>query len=215
MSEDLQLRPMRFCYADPPYPGQAWRVYGKHKDYAGEVDHAELIERLMADFPDGWALSTSASALPEVLALCPYKRGTDKKNPGRVEPESSVRVMAWVKPMSAFFKGVSVQYSWEPVILWRGRNRAGQRYAVRDSCIASPHGYSWRATPEGHVTGAKPQAFCYWLFDCLGAMPGDTLDDLFTGSGAVARAWKSYMAQPVLPYVDPREDEPLFKEEVA
>jgi hypothetical protein len=34
-----------------------------HPKYAGEVDHAELIRRLSAGFPDGWALSTSAEAL--------------------------------------------------------------------------------------------------------------------------------------------------------
>jgi hypothetical protein len=57
-------RPMRFAYADPPYPGQAWRVYGRHEDYAGEVDHAELIARLERDYPDGWALSTPAASSP-------------------------------------------------------------------------------------------------------------------------------------------------------
>src|SRR5215469_17374904 len=62
---------MRFAYADPPYPGQAKRWYGNHPDYAGEVDHAELIARLCRDYPDGWALSTSGTALREVWALCP------------------------------------------------------------------------------------------------------------------------------------------------
>jgi hypothetical protein len=79
---------MRFAYADPPYPGQAKRIYGRHSDYAGEVDHAQLVARLVDDYPDGWALSTGASMLQGVIALCPPK----------------VRVMAWVKPMSAYFK---------------------------------------------------------------------------------------------------------------
>src|ERR1041384_41386 len=52
----------------PPYPGKAF-YYRDHPDYAGEVDHADLIARLAAY--DGWALSTSAAALPAVLALCP------------------------------------------------------------------------------------------------------------------------------------------------
>ncbi len=69
-------RPVRLAYADPPYPGEA-RLYRDHPDYGGEVDHAELVERLAAY--DGWAFSTSAEALPAVLALCP---------PG-------VRVAAW------------------------------------------------------------------------------------------------------------------------
>jgi hypothetical protein len=32
--------------ADPPYPGQSKKHYADHPDYAGEVDHAELVERL-------------------------------------------------------------------------------------------------------------------------------------------------------------------------
>jgi hypothetical protein len=71
-------RSLRLAYADPPYPGKAY-LYRDHPDYAGEVDHGELIARLAAY--DGWALSTSAAALSAVLALCP---------PG-------VRVAAWHK----------------------------------------------------------------------------------------------------------------------
>jgi hypothetical protein len=44
----------------------------------------------------------------------------------------------------------------------------------------------------------KPQAYCWWLFDALGAKPGDELVDVFPGSGAVARAWDAYIAQPRL-----------------
>lgn len=61
---------MRFAYADPPYPGQSHKYRG-HPDYAGEVNHKELIDRLSLDYPDGWALSTSGSALQSVLDLCP------------------------------------------------------------------------------------------------------------------------------------------------
>jgi hypothetical protein len=64
-------RPLRLAYADPPYPGKAW-LYRDHPDYGGEIDHAELIERLAAY--DGWALSISAEALPAVLALCPLRK---------------------------------------------------------------------------------------------------------------------------------------------
>jgi hypothetical protein len=76
-------RSLRLAYADPPYPGKAY-MYRDHSDYAGEVDHAGLIERLAAY--DGWALSTSAAALPAVLALC---------LPG-------VRVAAWHKGERVF-----------------------------------------------------------------------------------------------------------------
>jgi hypothetical protein len=188
-------RPMRFAYADPPYPGQSYRLYGSHQDYAGEVDHAELVARLVADYPDGWALSTSASALPEVLALCPYSRGTDPKNPGRVEPDKSVRVLAWIKPGGAPFP-VAVQFGWEPVILWGGRRRKYGR--TGDYLIAQPERYTFRPKPAEHVPGAKPPAFCRWLFSCLGARPDDELVDLFPGSGAVRREWEAFQRAPAL-----------------
>ncbi|MCT7149563.1 hypothetical protein M1196_23235, partial [Salmonella enterica subsp. enterica serovar Oranienburg] len=60
---------LRLAYADPRYPGLSRRYYGKHPDFAGEVDHAALIAKL-GEF-DGWALSTSARSLQDVLALCP------------------------------------------------------------------------------------------------------------------------------------------------
>ena len=63
---DRAARPMRFAYADPPYPGNA----GYYPEQA-EVDHEVLVEWLVADFRDGWALSTSAAALQRVLSLCP------------------------------------------------------------------------------------------------------------------------------------------------
>ena len=94
---------LRLAYADPPYPGKS-RLYRDHPDYAGEVDHVALIRRLQLEY-DGWALSTSAAALPAVLALCP---------PG-------VRVAAWHRgerptpsrwPLNA----------WEPVIYSGGRS---------------------------------------------------------------------------------------------
>jgi hypothetical protein len=42
--------PRRLAYADPPYPGRARRYYGDHPDYGGEVDHAELVASLSADY---------------------------------------------------------------------------------------------------------------------------------------------------------------------
>ena len=47
-------------------------------------------------------------------------------------------------------------------------------------------------TLPGRVPGTKPAAVCRWIFGLLGAAPGDTLDDLFPGSGAVTRAWAAY-----------------------
>lgn len=56
-------RPMSFAYADPPYPGKAL-IYPERT----ELDHALLLERLTANYPDGWALSTSSEALRDVLS---------------------------------------------------------------------------------------------------------------------------------------------------
>lgn len=50
-------------------------------------------------------------------------------------------------------------------------------------------------TLPGRVIGAKPAAFCRWMFHLLGAQPGDTLHDLFPGSGAVTRAWATYTSR--------------------
>ena len=161
-------RPLRLAYADPPYPGNA-RLYRDHPDYAGEVDHAALIGRLSGY--DGWALSTSAEALPGVLALCP---------PG-------VRVAAWhrgERPTRSRWP----LHAWEPVIYASGRQIIRNQLQARrtDSIVC---GVAAVTTLPGRVIGAKPAAVCRWIFDLLGAGPGDTLDDLFPGSGAVTRAW--------------------------
>jgi hypothetical protein len=170
-------RPRRLAYADPPYPGKAF-YYRDHPDYAGEVDHAELIRRLCRY--DGWALSTSAAALPAVLALCP---------PG-------VRVAAWhrgERPTRAW----QPLNAWEPVIYLPGRPLEASRATGGTRRVDSlVHGVTPMTTLPGRVVGAKPAAFCRWLFDLLAALPGDSLDDLFPGSGAVTRAWHAYTATP-------------------
>ncbi|WP_051808809.1 hypothetical protein [Actinoplanes subtropicus] len=169
--------PLRLAYADPPYPGKAW-LYRGHPDYAGEVDHAALIARLTGY--DGWALSTSAAALPAVLALCP----------------AGVRVAAWHRGERPTVSRWPLN-AWEPVIYHGGRpaepSRVDQPLQTRrvDSLV---HGIAPMTTLPGRVIGAKPAAFCRWLFDLLGAAPGDQFDDLFPGSGAVGRAWAAYTA---------------------
>lgn len=167
---------MRLAYADPPYPGQAKRHYGDHPDYAGEVDHGGLICRLL--HYDGWALSTSNRALRDVLALCP----------------PHVRVLSWHKPIAPPMSGHGV-FGWEPVIVSWARPPAGD---LRDTLTVSPEQYTFRPKPEGYVTGAKPPAFSRWLFQWLGARPGDEFADLFPGSRAVTDAWAAFNAAPTL-----------------
>jgi hypothetical protein len=158
---------VNLVYADPPYPGCA-HLYKGHPDYAGEVDHEALIAQLVTY--DGWALSTSAEALRDILPMCP---------PG-------ARVLAWVKH--------TVTVSWEPLIVVSARKPQG----VRDWIQVEPDSYQWRAKPDSYVIGQKPVPFCKWMFAWLGAQPGDSLDDIFPGSGQVGRAWAEWQASPSL-----------------
>lgn len=164
--------PMRFAYADPPYPGLSKRYYGDHRDFNGEVDHEELVGRLVAGNYDGWALSTSAEALRDVWALCP--------------PET--RLCVWVNgPRKT--KSYTALHAYEAVLLWGGRPR--REPVVADLCDVLQWGGRQSSHP-GALVGMKPAAFCNWLFELLGASTGDTLDDFFPGSGAVARAWEVF-----------------------
>jgi hypothetical protein len=183
---------MRFAYADPPYPGKSRKYYGAHRDYAGEVDHQALITRLEAEFPDGWALSTSAAALQHVLALCPEQQVSRGAAGGGTREQ--LRVLAWCKNLAQPGGLPGPLYGWEPVIL-RGGRRAGARTWPRDWLVCSPDLYTLRRKPAEHVTGSKPRAFLEWVFRCLGAQSGDELVDLFPGSGAVAAAWEAFAAQ--------------------
>ncbi|WP_295837413.1 hypothetical protein [uncultured Microbacterium sp.] len=221
---------LRLAYADPPYPGLSRRYYGDHPDFAGEVDHRRLVEQLNGF--DGWALSTSARALQEVLALCP---------PGS-------RVAAWVRGERPT-RSAGPLNAWEPVIYWGGRRdasrstmagekvsrRPGERVAedladasrgaggtrrvaadvehdasrgaaanaslvaAADASLGSARRVDVlayrpgaRTTEPGRVVGAKPAAFCRWVFDLLGAEPQDDFTDIFAGSGGVARAWEVF-----------------------
>lgn len=227
--EGLAGSGFRLAYADPPYPGLAQRYYGEHPDYDGEVDHAQLVEQLLTY--DGWALSTSAEALPSVLDLCP----------------ADVRVAAWHRSARPHAEAIGPLNAWEPVIYSpprrprrhrlaavaevspsaaRDTSRPGYRDASRevlrdtstpangdtsgsstrdtsplpsllDASEEAPtdsliYAARRRATDPAWVTGAKPAAFARWMFDLLGATTADTLDDLFPGSGGIARAWTMF-----------------------
>jgi hypothetical protein len=157
----------RFAYADPPYPGKA-----SYYDERQEVDHASLLEQLVDGWPDGWALSTSAGALPLVLAMCPV----------------GIRVCAWrrqhrptlsKRPLSA----------WEPLLVYGGRELATDRPQE----VIDHLDYRGRYDSfPGALVGMKPPEFAVWMFAQLGAHPGDELTDLFPGSGAIGRAWELY-----------------------
>ncbi len=191
--------PIRCAYADPPYPGQAKRHYGKNgdpfEDDVEEVDHAELIEGLERDFPDGWALSTSVPALEYVLSLCPKPEPSKKRTwngRGGIKMGTGVRVCAWLRSTGSPFPPSRVMWTWEPVIVrmphWRQRH---SRDFVRDTLVASqPHGFL-----GNEITGQKPVAFAHWVFDLLGLTSDDELVDLFPGSGAIGHPWDAWCRQ--------------------
>ena len=98
-----------------------------------------------------------------MLALCP---------PG-------TRVAAWHRGARAAPARWPL-HAWEPVLYFGGRQVSRRPGGTRrvDSIVC---GVTPVTTVPGRVIGAKPAA-----------VPGDTLHDLFPGSGAVTRAWAAY-----------------------
>lgn len=124
--------------------------------------HRRLIDRLVSDYPDGWAMSLHVPSLRQILPLCP----------------EDARVASWVKPFCSFKKGVTRAWSWEPVIFWRGRDIPAAEPTWRDHLSENI------ALRKG-LQGAKPWRFCEWVLDGLYYQPGDQLDDLFPGTGVM------------------------------
>lgn len=166
---------VKFAYADPPYLGCGALYAGEHPDALAWDDpetHRCLIERLCREYPEGWAMSASSPSLRTLLPMCP--------------PDT--RVGSWVKPFAVFKPNVRVAYAWEPVLFRGGRKGTRDQDTVRD----------WIAegiTLKRGLTGAKPRAFCRWVFDVLNAKPCDVMIDMFPGSGAVSAAWAEWVGE--------------------
>ena len=150
---------MKFAYADPPY-------YGYAKYYKDDPRHAEVnchvLFGFLCEHYDGWAMSASSSTLAYLLSVdtCP----------------KDVRIAAWVKPWASFKPGVNPAYTWEPVLFYGAKKRPITQRTVKDHVIAS-------ATMKKGLVGAKPVKFCRWIIELLGYEEGDTLDDIFPGTG--------------------------------
>src|SRR5688500_9547872 len=94
---------------------------------------------------DAWALSCSEPSLRTLLPLTP--EGT--------------RTMPWVKPFASFKPGVRVAYAWEPVLVYGIRKDLEGELTVRDW-------HSANITLQRGTHGAKPDSFCWWLFEAVG-----------------------------------------------
>lgn len=166
---------MRLGYADPPYIGCA-HLYPEKT----EVDHAALIAHLEANF-DGWVLHAAATA-KSMAVLAPLIEQT------------AARWCSWVKPFAAFKRNVPVGYTWEPVLI-----KAARKPVVSKRIVPLRDFIAESITMKRGLTGAKPEAVCHWAFELLGARPEDELHDLYPGSEAVTRAWKTWQGKFTLP----------------
>lgn len=177
---------MRLGYADPPYFG-CGKLYADHHsdalDWDDPVTHLELVERLETEF-DGWVLHMSATA--ESIALyAPLVRLTGG------------RWCSWRKGFAAFKRNVPVAYAWEPVVIKACRKPVVSKRLVMRDWIDTDIQQS--ITLQRGLTGAKPEAVCHWAFELAAARPDDELNDLFPGTEAVTRAWKTWQGKFTLP----------------
>jgi len=163
---------VRFAYADPPYFENGKRLSKSKQRYLGLHDnpneydsknkHYDLIDSLMSDYPDGWAMSCNPKDLSWLLPHLP----------------EDIRICAWAKTFHQIRVNVSVQYAWEPLLLYRGRDMRHRRPMTRDwvSC---------RIAMKKGLSGAKPEEFYSWLLDIIGYENGDEMHDLFPGTGGL------------------------------
>lgn len=180
---------MKLCIADPPYLGRASEWYGarglttvarnkgvtyRPADFHGDAEawdqphaHQQLVQRMIADY-DGWAIAMAHDNLRSYLPWIPTN--------------VPVRIGIWQKPVLP--GAARVLNSYEPVVV---RIPEGRRSSVG---AKGPHPKDCVGIKleRNGFTGSKPRAWTRWVLDMLGYDPEqDTVDDLFPGSGAVAR----------------------------
>lgn len=110
--------------------------------------------------------------------------------------------------------------AWEPLLVFRGRELATDApqellddIQTDDVDLDEVLDYRGRYDSfSGALVGMKPPEFAVWMFTQLGARAGDTLDDLYPGSGAIGRAWQLYTSLEAQPSrastADPSQLEP-------
>ena len=182
---------MKLAIADPPYLGRAALWYGGNERRAdhhtpgrsrgrGELapeyhpdahrwddpmEHIALMSHMHAEY-DGWAMAASGKTLAPLLGVADHL---------------GARLAIW-NVTNAIPDGNRVSMRWEAVILRQpdARRAYGTGHAIGD-VLSAPH-------PMSGFVGAKPEVWTRWVLDMLGYQPGDEVDDLFPGSGAVTRA---------------------------
>ena len=177
---------MKLAIADPPYLGRANRWYGdgcgdgkgigradnhpEAKLWDDPKTHQNLVKQLEENY-DGWAIALTVHSLSTYLEVIK----TDSRN--------GIRVMSWIKPI-AIPSGSRISTSWEPVIVRVPKERRGHNSGKRmkDYLIANPK--------QNGFVGSKPDEWTKWVLDAMGYQNGDTVDDLFIGSGAVSQTMK-------------------------
>lgn len=176
---------MRLAIADPPYLGRAARWYSSagrahgrgagvadHHPHAAEWDrpgrHLQLVRDLDRDY-DGWAIAAAAQTMHVYAAACP-----------------DARVMVWHRE-NALPSGSRVRNVWEPVFLRIPAGREGYSSGLSVSDVLRC-GVGAGVAPGSRFAGAKPAQWTHWVLDALGYVEGDTVVDLFPGSGAVTAA---------------------------
>ena len=179
---------MKLCIADPPYLGKAEMFYGEKKranmNEGGNIaktfkadihpdahiwdrpeTHENMVDELVANY-DGWAIAMLPVNLFHYIQWVP----------------SSTRIAVWHDP-NVMPTGSHPRRRWEAVLVSVpiGRKRINDVQTHVGDVLTVSHG-------SGSFAGAKPPAWTRWVLDMLGYDSElDTVDDLFEGSGAVAK----------------------------
>lgn len=174
----VNAEPGRFAYFDPGYIGLAAKYYKGQPDFGGEVDHPALIREALAGGFMGWGLSLSVSlrSLKTIVNALP----DELLDPTAGGPPPA-RLCSWRKPHPVPAATRGAHNTYEGLLIVGGRRLPP---GIPDSLQALP------ARGGGDLPGRKPLVFCAWLFNLLGMLPGDELDDRFPGTGMVGRAWR-------------------------
>ncbi len=156
-------QPVRLAIADPPYLGRAGLWYGgKGRSKQGTAGRAAGRGCLAREYhPDAHEWDDPAKHIALMVTM---------------RDEYDGWVMACSGKTLAPLLGVAATLG-ARLAIW---HVTGTGHRVPD-LLSAPH-------PVSGFVGAKPDQWTRWVLDLMGYQPGDEVDDLFPGSGAVTRA---------------------------